>query len=563
MVNTNGQIETTDTGVQDNTSNSLRAGPRGYNLLEDTTVRKKIIHFDHERTPERVVHALGHGAYGTFQSYGDWSNLTSACWLRNGSISEVFTRFSVVISSNGGSESARDTHGFATKIYSSCGNQDLVGNHLSSFFINDGADFPDLVHSVKFEQDKGFPTGGSAHTTAYDFFTQHPEGAFQLMNALSDLGIPRDIRHVSGNGIHTFRFINDNGQSQLFKWYWLPVLGHRSLVYDEATKIAGKNNNFQRVDLYNNIEAGIFPEWELAVQLFPDDGTFMWKGIDLIQAPQIVPFEMNPPIKLGKLTLNRNPTNFFAEPESISFAPSNVVKGVSFVPDPLLQWRLMAYDDTSTHRHNSPNGYLLPINKAIAPINNNYRDGYMQPLLFEGPSISTPNGIGGVQEASSQQTLPYTGSAGQMAGSGNIGRYVPSYDWASQARTFWGTLDIYAQQHTVDAYRFELGHVSNPNVTQTYIDTILNPIDNCLARRVAYGLGAIMPPLGSGPMTNMTNSTARFPSLYPLAQSQEPNKSNAGLMVGIVAADDAFTEADLAAMSPLLAAQQVSYEVAH
>jgi catalase len=178
MANTNGQIETTDTGVQDNTSNSLRAGPRGYNLLEDTTVRKKIIHFDHERAPERVVHALGHGAYGTFQSYGDWSNLTSACWLRGGATSEVFTRFSVVIASNGGSESGRDTHGFATKIYSACGNHDLVGNHLSSFFINDGADFPDLVHAVKFEQDKGFPTGGSAHATAYDFFTQHPEGAF-------------------------------------------------------------------------------------------------------------------------------------------------------------------------------------------------------------------------------------------------------------------------------------------------------------------------------------------------------------------------------------------------
>jgi catalase len=339
------------------------------------------------------------------------------------------------------------------------------------------------------------------------------------MNALSDLGIPHDIRHVSGHGVHTFRFINDNGQSQLFKWYWIPVLGHRSLVYDEATKIAGKNNNFQRRDLYNNIEAGIYPEWEFAVQLFSNNGTFMWNGIDLIQPTQIVPFEMNPLIKLGKLTLNRNPTNFFAEPESISFAPSNVVKGVSFVPDPLLQWRLMSYDDTATHRHNSPNGYLLPINKAIAPINNNYRDGYMQPLLFEGASISTPNGIGGVQEANSQQTIPYTGSAGQMAGTGNIGRYVAGYDWASQARTFWGTLDIYAQQHTVDAYRFELGHVSDPNVTQRYIDTILNPIDNCLARRVAYGIGATMLPLGSGSMRNINNSTARFPSLYPLAQS--------------------------------------------
>lgn len=267
MVDTNGQLETTGEGVLADASKSLRAGPRGYNLLEDTTVRKKMLHFDRERAPERVVHARGHGAYGTFESFGDWSNLTSACWLKSGAVSEVFTRFSVVVASNGGSESGRDTHGFATKIYSECGNQDFVGNHLASFFINDGADFPDLVHSVKFESDKGFPTGGSAHTTAYSFFTEHPEGAFQLMNVLSDLGIPRDIRHVSGNGVHTFRFINDKGESQLFKWYWLPVLGHRSLVYDEATTIAGKNNDFQRVDLFNSIEAGIFPEWELAVLL--------------------------------------------------------------------------------------------------------------------------------------------------------------------------------------------------------------------------------------------------------------------------------------------------------
>jgi catalase len=265
MVDTNGQLETTGEGVLANTSTSLRAGPRGYNLLEDTAIRKKLIHFDHERAPERVVHALGHGAYGTFASYGDFSNLTSACWLKSGAVSQVFTRFSVVVASAGGSESGRDTHGFATKIYSECGNQDLVGNHLASFFISDGGSFPDLIHSVKFESDKGFPTGGSAHTTAYSFFTEHPEGAFQLMNVLSDLGIPRDIRHVSGNGVHTFRFINDKGESQLFKWYWLPVLGHRSLAYDEVTKIAGKNNNFQRVDLFNSIEAGIFPEWEFAV----------------------------------------------------------------------------------------------------------------------------------------------------------------------------------------------------------------------------------------------------------------------------------------------------------
>ena len=520
-----------------------------------------MLHFDRERVPERVVHALGHGAYGTFKSYGDWSNLTSACWLRNGSTSEAFTRFSVVVASNGGSESGRDTHGFANKIYSQCGNQDLVGNHLSSFFIQDGADFPDLVHSVKYEANKEFPTGGTAHPTAYDFFTQHPEGAFQLMNVLSDLGIPRDVRHVSGNGVHTFRFINDKGESQLFKWYWLPVLGHRALVYDEATKIAGKNNNFQRVDLYNSIDAGIYPEWELAVQLFPDDGTYMWKCIDLLQAPQIIPFEMNKPVKLGKLTLNKNPKNFFAEPEAISFAPSNVVKGVSFVPDPLLQWRLMSYDDTSTHRHGSPNGYLLPINKAVAPINNNYCDGYMQPLIFEGDSTSAPNDIGGIQEASPEQTLPYTSSRGKIAGRGNIGRYQPIYDWAGQARNFWGTLDIYAKQHTVDAYCFELGNVGDVKVVQKYIDNILNKIDNCLARRVAVKTGFQVPELGSGPLSNVTNSTAPYPSLYPMTQGLEPDKSNEGLVVGIIADDNLLSPSDLSAVTAFLNKQKVLFEV--
>lgn len=379
------------------------------------------------------------------------------------------------------------------------------------------------------------------------------------MNVLSDLGIPRDIRHVSGNGVHTFRFINDAGNSTLFKWYWKPTLGHRALVYDEATKIAGKNGNFQRIDLYNNIEAGIFPEWEFMVQLFPDDGTYMWNGIDLVDATMIIPFEMNPPVALGKMTLNKNPTNFFAESEAISFAPSNAVKGVTFVPDPLLQWRLMSYDDTATHRHGSPNSYLLPINRAIAPINNNYRDGSMQPLLFEGASSSSPNDIGGVVGASPMDAYSYTGATPEMV-EGPIGRYANLKDSFGQARTFWNTLDKYAQQHTVDAYRFELGHVSDPAVQSKYIENILNKVDNCLARRVAFGIGAPLPPLGTGPSTNASNA-GQFPSLYPLATSQEPKKSNEGLTIGILASDIQLSRAELAQIEPLLASQKVAYEI--
>ena len=384
------------------------------------------------------------------------------------------------------------------------------------------------------------------------------------MNVLSDLGIPRDIRHISGNGVHTFRFINAEGKSTLFKWYWKPTLGHRALVYDEATKIAGKNNNFQRIDLYSNIAAGIYPEWEFQVQLFPDDGTYMWNGIDLADATMVVPFEMNPPLTLGKLTLNKNPTNFFAEPESISFAPSNVVNGISFVPDPLLQWRLMSYDDTSTHRHNSPNGYLLPINRAVAPIANNYRDGYMQPLLFEGASTSTPNNISGVIGASLNGSfLTYTGSPPETV-NGVIGCYPNLHDSFGQARTFWSSLDKYAQQHTVDAYIFEVGHVTDKGVQQRYIDNILNKVDNCLARRVATGIGATLPSLGSGPNTNNNNvntNTTAIPSFYPLSPTYEPNKSLAGLVIGILASDTRLSPSDLTAILPVFASQRVSFEI--
>ncbi|CZR62707.1 related to Catalase [Phialocephala subalpina] len=552
LVDTRGQTETTDTGVIDNTTTSLRTGPRGYVLLEDTINRKKMLHFDRERAPERVVHALGHAAYGTFTSYGDWSNITSACWLKANTTSDVFTRFSVVVAGTGGADTGRDTHGFATKIYSECGNQDLVGNHVPSFFITDGALFPDLVHAVKAEPDKGFPTGGSAHTTAYDFFTQNPEGAEQLMAVLSDMGIPRDTRHIAGNGVHTYRFINVAGKSTLFKWYWKPMLGYRAMVYDEATKIAGKNNNFQRIDLWNSIEAGMFPEWEFMVQIFPDDGQYRYKGIDLLDPTQVVPFELNAPIALGKLQLNKNPTNYFAETESVSFAPSNVVDGVSFVPDPLLQWRLMSYDDTATHRHNSPNGYLLPVNRPVVPINNNYRDGYMQPQLFKGPSDSSPDGIGGVQPSSVQDNLAFYAENV----SGTVGRYEVMNDPFTQARALWFTMDQYAQQHTVDAYRFELGHVSDPNVTARYISKILNPINNCLARRVAYGVGSPMPAIGSG-SSAVPNAT--YPSLFPLGSNTSMPVT--GLMVGILSTSDSISASTYDALTSVLKSNQVLFEV--
>jgi catalase len=476
-----------------------------------------------------------------------------------------------------------------------------------------------LIHAVKQEVNLGYPTGGTAHTTAYDFFTQHPECAFQLLNVLSDLGIPRDVSHMAGFGVHTYRFINAAGQSTLFKWYWLPVAGLRSLVYDEVQVLAGKNANFQRVDLHNLIESGIYPEYELAVQMFPDDGTYMWNGYDLLVPTEIIPFEELEPVKLGKLTVNRNFNNWFSEPEQISFAPSNVVDGVTFVPDPLLQWRLMSYDE-----YEHPNQFIahpdscpaLPHTVTIRPMAICYpsTDQFQpsttitvmatckaseyilsitqrraadthkkspktpnthcpkpqfvltrHPRIFVGDSISTPNDIGGVVAAGPNETLAYAPASGISAGSGNIGRYYP-YDPIefAQARLFWNTMDVYAQQHTVDAYRFELGNVANTTVVQLHIDNFINKIDNCLARRVAYGVGMTLPALGSGPMSNSTSmnmSSGMYPSLYPLNPGNQPNKTNAGLTVAVLASDTMFTPADMSAMMPLLEAQQVSLAV--
>ncbi|KAF2652359.1 heme-dependent catalase [Lophiostoma macrostomum CBS 122681] len=565
-VNTEGQIETDSSGVRVNTSDSLRAEPRGYVLLEDTAVRKRLIHFDRERQPERVVHALGTGAYGSCERglYQVLSRLGKSRWL---SVSEGYPR---VCHENLQPVWKSGPCG-ALKTLAPRRSLILQGNHIPSFFINDGAQFPDLIHAVKAEPNKGFPTDGSAHTTAYDFFTEHPEAAFQTLNVLSDLGLPRDARHLPGNGIHTYKFLNAQGKSMLFKWYWMPVLGLRSLVYDEAQILAGKNPDLFTVDLYNNIEAGVYPEWEFAVQLFPDDGSYMWQGYDLLVPTEIVPFEVNPPVKLGKLTLNRNYQDFFAEEEQIAFAPSNVVDGFTFVPDPLLQWRLMSYDEyvvcplpkpfvnqvsTSPHRHGSPNAYQIPINRPIAPVNNDYRGGFMQTSIFVGESASTPDDLGGVVAASPAQVYPY----GSDTVSGEIGRYLPSNTIAAlQARQFWQSLDQYGQQHLVDGCRFELGNVANTSVVQRYIDIILNPIDNCLARRVAFGLGAVLPPLSGAPAS--TNKSTQYPSLYPLDSQGPRNKSNAGLSVAVLASDSMFSKADLNALMPLLVDQQINLAV--
>ena len=372
------------------------------------------------------------------------------------------------------------------------------------------------------------------------------------MNVISDLGIPRDSRHHGSAGVSTYRFFNANGESTLFKWYFIPKLGYRSNVQDEMSIIAGKNPQFQRADLYNNIAAGRFPEYDLMVQLFPDNGAFMYKNYDLLDPTIVVPFEENPPVTLGTMTLNRNPTNYFAETEQVAFSPSNVVTGISFVPDPVISWRLLAYDETHQYRHGSENFVEMGVNSPIVPVNNNFRDGLMQMYLFEGNSASEPNGINGTHASSGPGTYDF----GNQYFAGRIGRYEFNNDPYAQAAYFFQSQDNYSQQHTVDAYRLEIGLVADQDVKVKFVNQVLNSIDNCLARRVAYGLGIPLPAAqATSPRTNGTV----YPSQYPL-QYTSPS-SVVGLNVGIITDNAGPSPAAMASLVQVLDQAQLNFEI--
>jgi catalase len=370
------------------------------------------------------------------------------------------------------------------------------------------------------------------------------------MNVLSDLGIPRDSRHHGSAGVSTYRFFNAEGASTLFKWYFIPQLGYRSNVQDEMTKIAGKLPQFQRADLYNNIAAGRFPKYDLVVQLFPDDDSFMYKGYDLLDPTIVVPFEQNPPITLGTMTLNRNPTNYFAETEQVSFSPSNVVTGISFVPDPVISWRLLAYDETHNHRHQTVNFVQMGVNSPVVPVNNNFRDGIMQMYLFEGNSASSPNDINGTTPASGPSSYGY----GDQYFAGRLGRYQINNDPYGQAAIFWNSQNNYTQQHTVDAYRLELGLVASQDIKIKFVDKVLNSIDNCLARRVAYGLGIPLPAARDIPTYNAT-----YPSQVPTEYTTPQPLT--GLNVGIVTDDRGPSAADIASMKAVFDVAELNFDL--
>jgi catalase len=523
-----GDTLTTSTGVPvDNTDNSLRAGPRGPALLQDFHLREKIMHFDHERIPERVVHARGAGAHGHFRLSQSLAEVTSAKVLTDTSAeTPVFVRFSTVAGSRGSADTARDVRGFAVKLYTQEGIWDLVGNNIPVFFIQDGIKFPDLVHAAKPEPDREIPQAATAHDTFWDFASLQPEITHMLMWVMSDRGIPRSYRTMEGFGVHTFRLVNEAGATTLVKFHWKPVLGIHSLVWEEAQLLAGKDPDFHRRDLWEAIDAGAFPAWDLGVQLFPDTEDQTFEGIDLLDPTKIVPEELAPVQLVGRLTLDQNPTNFFAETEQVAFCTAHVPRGIDFTDDPLLQARNFSYLDTQLTRLGGPNFDQLPINRPHSPVNTDQRDGFGQQVIHEGKAPYFPNSVGG--------GCPFhVGAAGQVhvprpvAGTVVRERPVSFGDHYSQATLFWSSMSPPEREHIVGAFSFELGKCLDEEIKARMLANLAN-VDADLCQQVATNLGLPVPE--GAPATDAGSSPAL---------SQKPLAPGAieGRTVAVLAAD--------------------------
>jgi catalase len=493
-----GQALTTNQGtaINDN-QNTLKAGARGPSLLEDFIFREKITHFDHERIPERVVHARGAGAHGYFEAYEPMADYTAASFLREaGKQTPVFVRFSTVAGSRGSTDLARDVRGFAVKFYTDEGVFDLVGNNMPVFFIQDAIKFPDLIHAVKPEPHNEMPQAASAHDTFWDFISLMPESAHMILWLMSDRAIPRSFRMMEGFGVHTFRFVNPEGRSTFVKFHWKPVLGMHSLVWDEAQKISGKDPDYHRRDLYEAIESGDYPEYELGVQLVAEKDEHAF-DFDLLDATKLIPENMVPVQKIGRLVLNRNPDNFFAETEQVAFHPGHVVPGIDFTNDPLLQGRLFSYTDTQLIRLGGPNFHEIPINRPIAPVHNNQRDGFMRQTINKSRAPYEPNSLGGGCPFQAGVAMGgFTSFAEKLSGPKVRERSEKFFDHFGQARLFYNSQTEVEQDHIIRAFRFELGKVEVTEIRERMV-TILNQIDARLAERVAAGLGlpVVLPPL--------------------------------------------------------------------
>ena len=488
------QMMTTDQGLKINDDqNSLKSGERGPSLLEDFILREKITHFDHERIPERIVHARGSAAHGYFQVYKPLGEYTRAAFLNDPSVkTPVFVRFSTVAGSRGSTDLARDVRGFAVKFYTSEGNYDLVGNNMPIFFIQDAIKFPDLVHAVKGEPHNEIPQAASAHDSFWDFISLMPESMHMIMWVMSDRAIPRSLRMMEGFGIHTFRLINEKGKSVFVKFHWKPLLGMHSVAWDEAQIISGKDSDFHKRDLYDAIEAGDFPEWEFGIQVVEEKDEHKFP-FDLLDPTKIIPEEIVPVQRIGKMVLNRNPDNFFAETEQVAFHPGHLVPGIEFTNDPLLQGRLFSYTDTQLSRLGSPNFHEIPINRSINPIHNNQRDGHMRQQINKDKTSYHPNSLGGGCPFQAKFTEGgFTSYAEKIDASKVRGRSQSFFDHFSQAALFYNSQSDVEKNHLTNALRFELSKVNAVAVRQRMVG-LLSQVDQTLAKNVADALGLPVP----------------------------------------------------------------------
>ena len=493
-------VLTTNHGVPigDN-QNSLKSGARGPTLLEDFVLREKIFHFDHERIPERIVHARGSGAHGVFEATDDIADLSKAAVFTKGEKTEVFVRFSTVAGGAGSVDTPRDVRGFAVKFYTREGNWDLVGNNIPVFFIQDAIKFPDLVHSVKMEADRAYPQAGSAHDTFWDWASLMPETTHMLMWAMSDRTLPRSFRTMEGFGVHTFKLVNAEGKASFVKFHWKPKLGLQSTIWDEALKLQAADNDYQRRDLWEAIDTGAFPQWDLGIQVF-DEAFAQAQPYDVLDATKLIPEDDVPVRIIGTLTLNRNPDNFFAETEQVAFLPTNVVPGIDFSNDPLLQGRLFSYLDTQNSRLGTTNFHQIPINAPRCPFGNFQRDGKMQTQVPKGRANYEPNSLaahgedGGPRESATRGFATVDAATGPNEQGDKLRVRAELFaDHYSQARLFYRSQTESEQAHIASSFVFELSKVGALDQVPPRMVANLRNVDEDLAKRVADGLGIDLP----------------------------------------------------------------------
>ncbi|WP_405787739.1 catalase [Streptomyces sp. NBC_00029] len=536
------------------TDHSLKAGPRGPVLLQDHHLREKITHFDHERIPERVVHARGAAAHGVFQGYGTAGEVTRAAFLAKDVETPVFVRFSTVLGSRGSADTVRDTRGFATKFYTEEGTFDLVGNNIPVFFIQDAVKFPDIIHAGKPHPDREIPQAQSAHDTFWDFVSLHTEATHHTLWNMSDRGIPRSYRMMEGFGVHTFRLVNAGDESVLVKFHWKPKLGVHSLVWEEAQLINGMDPDFHRRDLFDAIESGAFPQWELGIQVFPDTDDQTFEGIDLLDPTKIVPEELTPVQPIGLMTLNANTKNYFAETEQVAFHPGHLVPGIDVTDDPLLAGRLFSYLDTQISRLGGPNFGQIPINRPHAPVNDMLRDGMHQTAVHTGVAPYHPNSLdGGCPFFAGADTGAFIETPVKIPAASKVRQAPASFsDHFTQPRLFWLSMTPPEREHIIAAYTFELNKCYEQAIKERALQVLAN-IDPQLCEQVATGLG-LPAPAATEPLAE--------PDPSPALSQMGGTWPTDGRVIGIIADAEADLDGVRAARQAILDAGMVPLVIA-